>query len=92
MPHCVKLKPTPVSFPGESHAQRSLVGTSAWGHKELDKTDRLLRALNTPSVKRPCLQPPPPPPNILESKLCIYSACFNQMHSFLVERLFGGQK
>ena len=62
------------------------------GHKELDTTERLSPALNTLSVKRPCLQPPPPPPNILESELCIYSTCFNRMHSFLVERLFGGQK
>ena len=29
------LQPTPVSLPGESHGQRSLVGYSAWGHKEL---------------------------------------------------------
>ena len=28
--------PTPVFLPGESHRQRSLVGYSPWGHKELD--------------------------------------------------------
>ena len=28
--------PTPVFLPGESHGQRSLVGYSLWGHKELD--------------------------------------------------------
>ena len=27
--------------PGESHGQRSLVGYSPWGHKELDMTGRL---------------------------------------------------
>ena len=27
-------QPTPVFLPGESHAQRSLVGYSPWGHKE----------------------------------------------------------
>ena len=33
--------PTPVFLPGESHGQRSLVGYSPWGHKELDTTERL---------------------------------------------------
>ena len=28
--------PTPVFLPGEFHGQRSLVGYSPWGHKELD--------------------------------------------------------
>ena len=27
---------TPVFLPGEAHGQRSLVGYSPWGHKELD--------------------------------------------------------
>ena len=31
--------PTPVFLPGESHGQRSLVGYSPWGHKELDTTE-----------------------------------------------------
>ena len=29
---------TPVFLPGESHGQRSLVGYSPWGYKELDNT------------------------------------------------------
>ena len=33
--------PTPVLLPGKSHGWRSLVGCSAWGHKELDTTERL---------------------------------------------------
>ena len=33
-----KRQPTPVSVPGESHGQRSLVGCSSWGHMELDMT------------------------------------------------------
>ena len=33
-----KWQPTPVFLPGESHGQRSLVGYSLWGHKELDVT------------------------------------------------------
>ena len=32
--------PTPVLLPGKSHGQRSLVGCSPWGHKELDTTAR----------------------------------------------------
>ena len=32
-------KPAPVFLPGESHGQRSLVGYSPWGHKDLDKTE-----------------------------------------------------
>ena len=31
----------PVFFPGESQGQRSLVGYSPWGCKELDRTERL---------------------------------------------------
>ena len=36
-----KMQPTPVFLPGESHGQRSLVGRSPWGGKELDTTERL---------------------------------------------------
>ena len=32
---------TPVFMPGESHGQRSLVGSSPWGPKESDMTERL---------------------------------------------------
>ena len=28
-------------LPGESHEQRSLVGYSPWGHKDLDMTEQL---------------------------------------------------
>ena len=34
-----KWQPTPVFLPEESHGQRSLVGYSPWGHKELDITE-----------------------------------------------------
>ena len=30
-----------VFMPGKSHGQRSLVGYSTWGHKELDTTEQL---------------------------------------------------
>ena len=36
-----KWQPTPVFLPGESHGQRSLVGYSPQGHKELDTTEQL---------------------------------------------------
>ena len=32
-------QPAPVFLPGESHVQRSLVGYSPWGRKELDTTE-----------------------------------------------------
>ena len=38
--------PTPVFLPGESHRQRSLVGYSQWGGKELDTTEQLTLARN----------------------------------------------
>ena len=34
-----KWQPTPVFLPREFHGQRSLVGYSPWGHKELDITE-----------------------------------------------------
>ena len=33
--------PTPVLLPGKSHGQRSLVGCSPWGRKELERTEQL---------------------------------------------------
>ena len=33
--------PTPVFLPGESHGQRSLVGYSPRGHRQLDRTEQL---------------------------------------------------
>ena len=33
------MAPTPVFLPGEFHGQKSLVGYTPWGRKELDKTD-----------------------------------------------------
>ena len=34
-------QPTPKFLPGKFHRQRSLVGSSSWGHKESDKTEGL---------------------------------------------------
>ena len=36
-----KWQPTPVLLPGKSHGQRSMVGYSPWGRKELDTIERL---------------------------------------------------
>ena len=36
-----KWQSTPGLLPGKSHGQRSLVGHSPWGRKELDMTERL---------------------------------------------------
>ena len=37
--HGHPYKNTPVFLPRESHGQRSLVGYSPWGHKEVDMTE-----------------------------------------------------
>ena len=45
--------PTPVFLPEEFHGQRSLVGYSAWGCKELDMTEQLTNGVEshrTPSA------------------------------------------
>ena len=39
IPYRRKWQPIPLSLPGESHGQRSLVGYSPWGHKELNMTE-----------------------------------------------------
>ena len=41
-----KQQPTPLFLPGELHGQRSLVGYSPWGYKELDRTERLTFSLS----------------------------------------------
>ena len=40
-----KWQPTPIFLPGKSYGQRSLVGYSPWGHKELDMTEWLTFSL-----------------------------------------------
>ena len=40
-----KLQFTPVFLPGKFHGQRSLVGYSPWGPKELDTTEQLTLSL-----------------------------------------------
>ena len=42
-----KWQPTPLFLPGESHGQKSLVGYSLWGCKELDMTERLILLKST---------------------------------------------
>ena len=35
------MQPTPISLPGKSHGQRSLVGYSPWALRKSDMTERL---------------------------------------------------
>ena len=42
-----KRQSTPVSLPGKSHGQKSLVGRSSWGCKEPDMTEELSRHAKT---------------------------------------------
>ena len=44
----MEWQPTPVSLPGESHGQRSLVGYSPWDHRESDVTEMTYHT-HTPS-------------------------------------------
>ena len=47
-----KWQPILVFLPGESHGQRSLVGYSPWGHKELDTTEHTHIPFSSPqSIK-----------------------------------------
>ena len=41
MPWRRKWQPIPVFSPGKSHGQKSVVGSSPWGHKESDTTEQL---------------------------------------------------
>ena len=41
----MKWQPTLAFLPGESHGQRSLVGYSPWGRKELDMTEQLTHCI-----------------------------------------------
>ena len=45
-------QPTPIFFPGEFHGQRSLVGYSPRGHRELDMTERLTLSLLKPQSSK----------------------------------------
>ena len=42
-----RRQPTSVFLPGKFHGQRSLMGSSPWGHKELDMTEHACTHKNT---------------------------------------------
>ena len=42
-----KLQPTPVFLPGIPHGQKSLAGSSPWGHRESDTTEQLSAQTHT---------------------------------------------
>ena len=44
-----ELQPTPVFLPLELHGQKSLVGYSPWGQKEVDMTEQLTLSLSLDS-------------------------------------------
>ena len=48
-----KWQPTPVFLPEKSHGQRSLVGYSPRGHKELDVTEQLSKQAKALQVLLP---------------------------------------
>ena len=48
-----KLQPTPVFLPEKSHGQRSLVGYSPWGGKELNMTQLLNNSNSSPPSSPP---------------------------------------
>ena len=51
------MLPTPVLLPGEFHRQRSLVVYSPWGHKESDRTERLIHTYVILSIlMQECIQ------------------------------------
>ena len=51
-------QPTPVFLPGESHGQRSLIGSSPRGCKELDTTEQLTLTFNLIELNRFTLTAP----------------------------------
>ena len=71
-----KWQPTPVLLPRESHRQRSLVGYSPWGHKELDVTKRLTNQLII------CLRPVLPSVSSLKGRKKVSSCLLMNLGSF----------
>ena len=57
MPWRRAWQPTSVFLPGESYGQRSLLGDSLWGHKELDMTEWLQGRGGTRILTQICLIP-----------------------------------
>ena len=48
--HCRKWQPTPGFLPGKYHGQRSLVGYSPLGLKELDMTEHTYTHIHTANI------------------------------------------
>ena len=49
------MQPTPVFLPGKFQGQRSLVGYSPWGYKELDMTEPVSNSTELSGKGRVCL-------------------------------------
>ena len=43
---------SPVFLPGKFHGQRSLAGSSPWGHKELDTTEHICTQIDIYGIKK----------------------------------------
>ena len=73
-----KWQPTPLFLPGKSLGQRSLVGDSPWGCKELDTTERLnnksLHEGSIPLMTSPPPKGPPPNSNTLGIRASTYES------------------
>ena len=54
-------QPTLVLLPGKFHGQRSLVGYSSWGCKELDTTEHTRKELSPREALAVCTPPAPKP-------------------------------
>ena len=74
MPWRRRWQPTPVSLPGKSQGQRSLVGCSPWGCKESGMTEHLTRAYLLSQFLLFASSPARPPPRalwLLSPALCL---------------------
>ena len=47
-------QPTPIFLPGEFHGQRSLAGYSPWGHRQSDRTERLIQTAAAAKLLQSC--------------------------------------
>ena len=76
--------PLQYSCPGESHGQRSLVGYSPWGRKELDMTKQLTLSLVTHMVNLHNVRESTP--NFLSMQFKILFTCILHKASLMAQQ------
>ena len=76
-----KRQPTPVFLPGESRGQRSLVGYSPWGCKQLDRTEQISKHTHTPTSFPPAY----PECGFLERSLKMISISHPSVYPFYLK-------